>query len=431
MKKICHIGVSSFHRSHQAYCLYRLKKLFPTQGGWHIHGIGIRPEDESVHKQLKSTNFKYVLNEKDQHNHSTTVIDTIRSLDFLLEDPEKIREVAEDEHIKSITCTVTEKGYHMVNGVLDVTSQDVHTDIINPCFEKTPPKTVYGFLYNLLNTRMIRGLPGLPVVSCDNLSDNSKVLKHGLLEFIKKRKSSPSPLIIPWIHNHVTFPVTMVDRITLNRDEKLLCEPYLKWVIEDDFVNRMGQQLEFPAFHQLDEVLLTPDVYIHEKMKLLLLNSTHSLLAYLGDDQDKSVTDILSESVHREIVENYMLTVTMTAFTQEERDKYRILEYSRDVFHRFENHHLGDPVSRLRIDGGHKIQILFRLLFENMQSDVTLEQLSYCFLPIHSYFRYLDRSTRSTNDYVGQQLKLHYNGPTSRMKYLFGDDYPQSYHALY
>ena len=51
----------------------------------------------------------------------------------------------------------------------------------------------------------------------------------------------------------------------------VICEPYLQWVIEDDFSGGCR-----PAWDALDGVTFTTNVEHYENMKLGLLNSTHS-----------------------------------------------------------------------------------------------------------------------------------------------------------
>jgi mannitol 2-dehydrogenase len=99
------------------------------------------------------------------------------------------------------------------------------------------------------------------------------------------------PALADWIEQEVRFPSSMVDRITpvtsdADRAEvqqltgvedgwPVVCEPYLQWVLEDDFV--AGR----PTFEQVG-VQLVPDVRPYELMKLRLLNASHQALAYLG-----------------------------------------------------------------------------------------------------------------------------------------------------
>ena len=108
-----------------------------------------------------------------------------------------------------------------------------------------------------------------------------------ILSFVKKK----NPSLYNWIKNEVRFPNSMVDRITpvtpqssidfLNTKHQLkdawpiVCEPYIQWVIEDNFSN--GR----PPLEKLG-VQFVPDVTPYEKMKIRLLNAGHSVLGIPG-----------------------------------------------------------------------------------------------------------------------------------------------------
>lgn len=106
-----------------------------------------------------------------------------------------------------------------------------------------------------------------------------------------QQPKSASGVIVAALAHNMTFPSTMVDRIvpvmtaeTLDKIEPLIsvrdpagvaCEPFLQWVIEDNFVAGRPEWEETGAE-------LVADVLPFEDMKLRMLNSSHSFLAYLG-----------------------------------------------------------------------------------------------------------------------------------------------------
>ena len=75
-------------------------------------------------------------------------------------------------------------------------------------------------------------------------------MKKTLLAFV----NAAQPDLLDWIENYVSFPDSMVDRITpvttqddilrLQKDFGIddawpvVCEPFIQWVIEDDFASR-------------------------------------------------------------------------------------------------------------------------------------------------------------------------------------------------
>ena len=94
-----------------------------------------------------------------------------------------------------------------------------------------------------------------------------------------------------WIEREVTFPNTMVDRITPVTDPAdvrfveethgvhdawpVPCEPFLQWIVEDRFCN--GR----PDLASVG-VTFVDDVGPYEQMKLRLLNAGHSVVGLLG-----------------------------------------------------------------------------------------------------------------------------------------------------
>src|SRR4029077_241108 len=106
-----------------------------------------------------------------------------------------------------------------------------------------------------------------------------------------------------WIAANVTFPSTMVDRITPATTEDdlariadalgardagaVVTEPFTQWVIEDDFA--AGR----PAWERAGAILTT-DVRPYEQIKLRMLNGAHSTLAYLAQLAD---CELVSDAV--------------------------------------------------------------------------------------------------------------------------------------
>merc|ERR1712196_598106 len=115
-----------------------------------------------------------------------------------------------------------------------------------------------------------------------------------------------------YIAQEVPFPNAMVDRITpVTKPEQIdilkqeygvedgwpvVAEPFLQWVVEDKFVK--GR----PAWEKAcsgpnESVLFVDDVEPYELMKLRLLNSSHSAMAYVSllachTFVDEALTDI-------------------------------------------------------------------------------------------------------------------------------------------
>lgn len=438
-KFICHVGVGFFHRSHQAYCLNRLKTIYPVDTYWTFKGVGLLDSDYSLFETLKKQQFQYHTIERINNENNTTLMNSISDLFCLPKQPSLIKQLNTSE-LKAVTTTITEKGYCLnENGKLSMNHPLVVQDIKNNCYVSQSPKTIYGVLYYILMNRYNNKLSGLPVISCDNMLDNSTILKKGLLDFIEKYQQyqeineSYTSDFLYWLDYNMTFPNTMVDRITTNINHNVevngvnfggavLCEPYLKWVIEDNFTNKKNEKLEFPDFHRLKEVTITKNITMHENIKLLLLNGSHSLIAYMPS-VNTFVSEVIACSKLRTQLKKYMNSILSLRFSQEDIDKYDINTYTSEIVTRFSNNHIQDTIQRLRVDGGKKIQAIFTPLFQHMYETHVLtdiENIKYSLLPIHYYFIHLDISQSVNDDDIGCQIKSM--ATKDKFKYIFGDE---------
>ncbi len=185
-----------------------------------------------------------------------------------------------EPQVAIVSLTITEKGYCIdpASGKLDLRQPRIEHDLQYP----DEPHSAPGILVEALHRRRQRGLGPFTVLSCDNIPDNGHVVKNAVLGMAQAR----SPELAQWIAEHVSFPATMVDRIVPAATEASLaeisailgvedpcaisCEPFIQWVIEDNFV--AGRPEWEAAGAQLVQ-----DVQ-PEQMKLRMLNGSHSFL---------------------------------------------------------------------------------------------------------------------------------------------------------
>ena len=163
-----------------------------------------------------------------------------------------------------------------------------------------------------MRRRLDAGLPGITVISCDNIADNGRQLERLVKEYCDRE----DPALGAWIAAECTFPTSMVDRIVpastpadLNdveavlglRDEAaVVTEPFNQWAIEDRFA---GPRPRWEAVG----VELVADVAPYETAKLRMLNGAHSALAYLGLERGhRYVHQAVSDPVIRPLVERLM-----------------------------------------------------------------------------------------------------------------------------
>lgn len=132
------------------------------------------------------------------------------------------------------------------------------------------------------------GLPGLTLLSCDNLAANGAQLLRLTTEYLDRH----DPSLMGWFHRECACPSTMVDRIVpattdadravvadslagLQDTAAVMTEPFSQWVIEDRFVGPR------PSWEKVGAEVVT-DVAPYETAKLRMLNGAHSALAYIG-----------------------------------------------------------------------------------------------------------------------------------------------------
>jgi mannitol 2-dehydrogenase len=273
------------------------------------------------------------------------------------EDSEPIIERVASEETKIITLTITEGGY------------TVHFD---------QPHSVFWYVAEGLKRRMEKNLP-ITILSCDNMQHNGDAAKHSFLSYFEVKY----PELVEWVEGHVTFPNSMVDRITpATKSGKITdvnCEDFIQWVVEDRFI--AGR----PAWERVG-VTFTQDVTPYETMKLSLLNASHTLLSYPSYMEGfLKVDEVLADPRYRTLIKTFMdRDVTPYVPAPEQVD---LEAYKQQLLERFSNAAISDQVSRICGDGVAKfavyvVPILQKILRD--EKDFTIE----AFL-IASYAKYM------------------------------------------
>ncbi len=275
---ILHLGIGAFHRAHQAVYVDDCLAEAP---GWGIIGVSLRHPD--TWQALVPQDGLYTLCVRTPEGPRVRIVGSVLQVLHMEDGPEPVLDHIADPRIQLITITVTEKGYHCgPGGGLDTDHPDVAADLTGE-----PPRSLPGLLARGLARRQSAGGGPLTVVSCDNLPENGAVLERVVSDAVER----VVPEVADWIAANVTFPLTMVDRITpatsdADRDEiarltgledawPVVTEPFSQWVIEDRFA--AGR----PPLERAG-VQIVDDVRPWEMMKLRLLNGAHSAMAYMG-----------------------------------------------------------------------------------------------------------------------------------------------------
>ena len=366
---IVHIGVGGFHRAHQAYYLHQLKQQ-DKDSDWNICGIGLREPDSNLHDIFKKQDHLYTLLVKHPDGKiEPEVIGSIIDFEMGTSNPEAVIARMANIETKIVSLTITEGGYNFnaTTGDFNFENSDIQHELENP----NEPITVYGFLTAALKRRRENGLPAFTVLSCDNIEHNGNMIRKMLLAFVEIQDLD----LAKWIAREVSFPNSMVDRITpmtTNADIETLaqaynvkdewpvtCEPFIQWIIEDNFSN--GR----PELEKVG-VQFVPDVTPYEKMKLRLLNAGHSVLGLLGI--------IHGHPTINACIEDETFAFYLRAFMDKEAtpvigniEGIDLDNYKDTLLQRFANPNIKDSVNRICSESSAKLpKFLITTILENL-----------------------------------------------------------------
>ncbi len=346
---IVHFGVGGFHRAHQAMYTDRLLNEGAALD-WGICGVGVMAADREMQRALDAQDGLYTLVLK--HSDGTyepRVIGSIVEYLFAPDDPEAVIEKMAAESTRIVSLTITEGGYNIsdLTGEFDATSPDVLGDLEPGAM----PRTTFGLITEALRRRREHGLAPFTVVSCDNLQDNGRLTRRVFTAFARLR----DPELGDWVSRAVSFPNSMVDRITpvttdADRAEvaerfgiedrwPVVCEPYTQWVLEDAFT--AGR----PPYEQAG-VQLVDQVEPYELMKLRLLNGSHQAMCYFAYLSGyRLVHEAAQDPLFQAFLLGYMnqeATPTLAPVPGVDLDGYK-----HTLIERFSNPQVRDTIARL------------------------------------------------------------------------------------
>ena len=372
---IVHIGLGAFHRAHQA--VYTDEALGNVFGDWGILGVSLRSVD-IVH-DLRAQDGLYSVVTRGAAGESARVVGSIVKSLSGTEDRDEILRLLADPATKIVTITVTEKAYGLdpTTGGLDRKHPSVAADLANPA----TPVGVIGYIVEGLSRRHAAGLAPFTVLCCDNLPTNGRIVRRLVIEMAGAR----DPALANWISGQGAFPSSMVDRIVpaateeaRARADKLLgvedrqsleTEPFMQWVIEDHFLS--GR----PAWETAG-ALFVSDVEPYEKMKLRLLNGSHSLIAYLGQLKGlEFVRDVMAVPEYVALVRRHMAEAIKTLDPVPGID---LDHYMDQLIERFENPTIAHKTQQIAMDGTQKLpQRIFAGAVETLEKGGDASSAAY------------------------------------------------------
>ena len=349
---IVHIGIGAFHRAHQA----ALTDAAMAGGdcNWRITGVSLRSGD--VAAQLNPQDGLYTLTERSGTGEQTRLIGAVGNVLVAPQDPQAVIAALASPDTRLVSLTVTEKGYlRAADGALDLADDAV-------CAERADgavPRTIYGFLAAGLALRRAAGLPGLTLLSCDNLANNGGQLGQLMTAYLE----AADPALAQWFARECRCPSSMVDRIVpamtdadraavaanigLTDDGAILTERFCQWVIEDNFAG------ERPRW-ELAGAQFVADVGAWEAAKLRMLNGAHSALAYIGLERGHTfVHEAVGDPAIRPLIERIMRDEA--AATLDPASGIDASAYADQLLERFGNSALQHRLIQIAMDGSQKI----------------------------------------------------------------------------
>ncbi|MFP1462705.1 hypothetical protein ACLB1E_17500 [Escherichia coli] len=132
----------------------------------------------------------------------------------------------------------------------------------------------------------------------------------------------------------------------VNNPCAISCEPFIQWVVEDNFV--AGR----PAW-EVAGVRMVNDVLPWEEMKLRMLNGSHSFLAYLGYLSGFAhISDCMQDRAFRHAARTLMLDEQAPTLRIKDVD---LTQYADKLIARFANPALKHKTWQIAMDGSQKL----------------------------------------------------------------------------
>lgn len=353
---IVHLGVGAFHRAHQAVYIDRLL-AHGAQQKWGIIGVNIRPQDSQAFARFIEQKGEYVLKTmaadgETNYEHIRSIVEQIDGASA----PEKVDAALADANIQLVTSTVTEGGYYLdEKRRLMLEHPAIKADV------EGARNTLYAFLYAGLKQRSETSNAKITLLCCDNLRHNGELLKTGLMQFLAAKEDTK---LAHWVEQNVSFPCSMVDRITpkpsqqhvddvrarfgVDDDMTVMGEDFIQWVVEDNFAG------EKPAL-DLVGVQFVKDVVPFEEAKIRILNAGHTCVTYQAALKGLTYFDeAMRDDELKQYFTDFILQDSIPAIGDSVVD---LPAYFDIIARRFSNANIGDTVERICTDGYAKFPI--------------------------------------------------------------------------
>lgn len=272
-EKIIQFGTGNFLRGFADYFIDTLNKKDLFDGKIVI----VSPTDSKAVEKINAQNGRYNLYLRGIENGKEicekTEINAVSRAVNPYKDFDEYLSLAKNPDLRFIISNTTEAG-------IAFSDEDKITDRPSASF---PAK-----LTQLLYERYKTGYQGFVILSCELIDNNAQKLQNCVLKYAELWNLEKD--FADWVKSENAFCNTLVDRIVtgypkdeaeklfaeIGYDDKLLdtAEPYHLWVIEGNFEN------ELPLKKAGFNVIWTGDVSPYKKMKVRILNGSHTSLVF-------------------------------------------------------------------------------------------------------------------------------------------------------
>jgi fructuronate reductase/mannitol 2-dehydrogenase len=373
---IVHLGLGGFHRAHMARYTHTLMEQRPDTLSWGIIGAGLMPADRRMQESLGPQDNLYTLVERDAAGETVSVIGSLAGVIFAGDSSAALLDAIDRPDIRIVSLTVTEHGYCLNRSTkrLDPDHALIRLDLAHP----ERPSSAIGIVVEALRHRREARTTPFTALSCDNIQHNGNVLRDAVLALARLRDTA----LADWIAESVSFPSTMVDRITPVTAEAdiaaladrygiidrwpVVSETFTQWVIEDRFPT--GR----PAWEDAGAQFVD-DVAPYEFMKLRLLNASHLAVAGLGRLAGYVTID---EAMADPLVSRYMsaLMDRETGPRLPDVPGIDLPQYKKTLIERFANPAIKDTVERVNTDA--PLNILVDPIRDRLRANQSLDLLA-------------------------------------------------------
>ncbi len=365
---VVHLGFGAFHRSHQAVYI---DDYLDMSGDlrWGIAAVNLRESEAGHFKNVEQDYIRhdgYFLKSYSADGEASLrrVRSHVQFADWSLAklDSEALLSLPS---VHLVTITVTESGYYTdPNGDLNLADPTIKAEVSGAKSE-----SVYAYLRAAISQRAASTGAPLTIACCDNIRQNGKMLGSNLLAYLTACNETD---LASWVKSNVSFPCSMVDRITPRSPSELSDEisalvgaPVTSPVMAEDFTQWVLQSQASADMPELDRVgvTVTADVDAYEETKIRVLNGGHTALAYLAALEGVETFDAAMRVPHLlEHFRNFETEEVLPALTLDL--PFSKAEYLEKIILRFGNAAIGDTVARICADGMVKFPIFIRPTLE-------------------------------------------------------------------